>query len=308
MFALSLMTADRVDYYEFSDRSLTYMIEAPGGPLRQEIWDNDNLDRHFYVIDQENYIINFLFKDARVAEKLEVYRPIGEFAIYCVDEDETYQRFLNSKPRDIDKAKKNDSLFLSCHFFDIMVRSAVRDKIEWHMWLYYMNLILSRVVKNIDINASGYDRESEFPNYAHFIIYTIIRNLREWIQLFEYVENDHVAARIKTVRAQHENASIVKSAILSIGICLKELLRSEDVTNEFIAYILEVILRALRAAQQHANGSRVAQALSNSILEGGPMGLEKGDGHRLLICFCEMDHIVQSEHRELKGELERRFT
>lgn len=47
MFALNLMTIDRVDYYDFSDRSLTYMFEAPGGPLRQELWDNCNLDRGF---------------------------------------------------------------------------------------------------------------------------------------------------------------------------------------------------------------------------------------------------------------------
>lgn len=307
MFALSLMATDGVDYYEFSDRSLTYMIEGPGGPLRQELWDNDNLNLSFYVIDPENQIISFLFKDAKVAENLEVYRPIGEFAINCIDENEAYRRFLNSKPRDLDKAKKNDDLFLVCHFFDIMVRSSVREKIEWHMWLYYMNLILARIVKIIDVQAPGYDRDTEFPNYAHFIIYTIFRNLREWIELFRCLENGHVALQIETVDARHENGRIVKSAILSIGICLRELLRSDNVTNEFIAYILEVILRGLRAAEQHENGGRVAQALTNSILEGGPIGLERPDGHRLLICFQEMDHMAQLEHRELRDELERRF-
>lgn len=307
LFALGLMATDRVDYYEFSDRSLTYMIEAPGGPLRQELWDNDNLDRCFYVIDPENQIINFLFKDAKVAEKLEVYRPIGEFAICCIDDDEAYRRFLNSKPRDTDKAKKNDSLFLVCHFFDIMIRSAARDKIEWHMWLYYMNLILARLLKIIDVQAPGYDRDSEFPNYAHFIIYTIFRNLREWIELFECLEDDHVAVQIDTVNTTHENGHIVKSAILSVGICLRELLRSENISNEFIAYILEVVLRGLRAAQQHKNGGSVAQALTNSILEGGPIGLGKPDGHRLLICFHDMDQMAQFEHRDLRDEMERRF-
>lgn len=307
IFALRLMAADRVDYYDFSDRSLTYMIQPPGGPLRQEIWHNDNISQNFYVIDPDNRIINFLFKDARVAERLEVYRPIGDFAIYCVEEDEAYQRFLNSKPRDFEKAKKSDNLFLSCHFFDIMVRSAVRDKIEWHMWLYYMNLLLARIVKRIDAEAPGYDRDSEFPNYAHFIIYTIIQNLRGWVELFENLEVGHVAARIDTLEARHENGSIVKSAILSIGICVKELLRSENVTDKFISYILEVALRAVAAAQQHANGGRVAQALRNSILEGGPLGLEKDYGRRLLVCFRGMDHIVQSEHGELREELERRF-
>lgn len=307
MFALRLMATDRVDYYEFSDRSLTYMIEGPGGPLRQELWDNDNLGRCFYVLDPENQIISFLFRDTKIAEKLEAYRPIGEFALACIDEDEAYRRFLNSKPRDLDKVKRNDNLFLVCHFFDIMVRSAARDKIEWHMWLYYMNLIIARIVKIIDVEAPGYDRDTEFPNYSHFIIYTIFRNLREWIELFKCLEDDHIALQMETVDARHENGRIVKSAILSIGICLRELLRSDNVTNEFIAYILEVILRGLRAAQQHENGGRVAQALTNSILEGGPIGLDQPEGHRLLICFHEMDHMAQIEHRELRDELERRF-
>lgn len=306
-FALKIMSTDRVDYYEFSDRSIGYMIAPPAGPLRQELSDNDKISQGLYVIHPHNPIINFLFRDSKVAERLEVYRPVGEFAIHSIVEDDAYRRFLNSKPRDIDKSKKNDSLFLSCHFFDIMIRSAARDKIEWHMWLYYMNFLVSEIVKIIDVESPEYDREAEFPNYAHFIIYTIIRNFGEWIELYKYLKPDEVALQIENVESRHESGHIVKSAILSVGICLKILIKSEKVTDEFIAYILEIILRILKSAQQNENGVRIAAALTNSILEGGPMGFGKFGGRRLLACFHEMDYIAQADHGVIKNELERRY-
>ncbi|WP_128893345.1 hypothetical protein [Erythrobacter sp. HKB08] len=305
-FALRILESDLSDSYEFSDRAFTFFISGIDAPLRQEIWENDSLGLCFYDIDSDNQIIAYLFTDSKKAEEREVYRPIGEFAFDSL-EDEKYLRLLNSKPRDFDKMKRSDDLFLVIQFFDIMIRSSARDGIEWHMWLYYMNILTRRLVEIIDTDHPDYDENSEFPNFAHFLIYKIVSNLRDWIRLFECLQADSPALIIDSPAATHENGHIIKSAILSVGICIRELLSSDKISDRFIAYVLEIVLRARRDAQQHDNGALVAEALTNSIVEGGPMGFGDMQGHRLLVCFHEMDHVAQYEHRDLGQILEERY-
>lgn len=69
-FGTILLSYDFWERRDFSDRYLTVLISDPGGPLYQEIQHNQNTTSTGYAIPKENVLLQFLFGDARNAEKL----------------------------------------------------------------------------------------------------------------------------------------------------------------------------------------------------------------------------------------------
>ncbi len=306
LFALNLMNTKSYDF-EFSDRVFEHMMAHQQSPLRRETILNQNVEQCFYEIDPKNAFISALFSDTKVAEKLEVYRPVGNYPLGLLDRNEgNYRQTISSaKPSD-DRFIERDPTYCMIRFFDIMIRSAMRDGIEWHMWLLYYDTVVRKLIASIDFDHPDFDRNAEFPNFAFYLIYEIFSAYGSWFQAIKCCPADSPVVQIEKTAPVHANGSILKTTMLSVGNSLAYLLKSEETPDEFITYILEMIMRDYRDLAVRKNGGPKAQlALSNAILSGG-IGGRLQDIHlaRLDDCYREMDHVIQYETQDFKVALQ----
>lgn len=308
MIAISLMKNKSIYDYDYSDKAFKIMTSHGESQLNIEISLNQSTKDCFYFIDPQNQIIHALFSDTKVAEDLEVYRPIGNHPIELLDENTNNYREVISqqKPRNDDYLWRDPS-YRMIFFFDIMVRSAMRDKIEWHMWLFYFNYLTEKIVGFMDHSHPEYDPDKEFPNFGYYLIYEIFSTYGSWLDAARCCPEDSPAIQVKDSSPNHDNGSILKSTILSIGQSLRYLIESKETSDEYISYILEIIFRRYRRLSALPNGKVLQEALLNSLISRGVYGLNPEYGDRLRYCFAQVDHMIRFEVPEFEQALQRAY-
>lgn len=299
-FALKLMDTGARDY-DFSDRALDIMMCHPESDLRRETLLNQNVGRCFYEIDPKNPLIYALFADSEVANRLQVWRPVGNYPLRLLERNEhNYRETISAAKPQEDQLLYRDGAYVMIRFFDIMVRSAMRDEIEWHMWLFYFDILVNKLLKSMDRSHPDYDDTAEFPNLGYFIIYEIFHLYGEWLRTIECFREDSPAVQIERTSPEHENGSIAKSTMISMGNSLKHLIES-DTNDRFVAYIIEVIMRVYKDLARLPNGERLQETLRNSIIAGGTSGEDIGYGRRLRECYDQIDHVMRYDTRDFEA-------
>ena len=138
----------RFDQQEFLSDYVTALMANPASVFYLEIEKSQNLA---YAFPESNPFLHNLVRDAKVAQDLEIWRPVGEFALRELDrlaEDPAADRY-NQAAREFEEREAwRSPICATIRFFDIMVRAALLQGIEWHMWLYYFPPIVERMVRN----------------------------------------------------------------------------------------------------------------------------------------------------------------
>lgn len=300
--ALKLMDT-RAHDYDFSDRAFEIMMAHPESDLRRETLLNQNVGRCFYEIDPSNPLIHALFADSEVANRLQVWRPVGNYPLRLLERNEHgYRETISAaKPQD-DQLLIRDPAYVMTRFFDIMVRSAMRDGIEWHMWLFYFDLLVDKILKSMNRSHPDYDPTAEFPNLGYFIIYEVFDLYGQWLSAIECCREDSPAVQIERTSPQNENGSIAKSTMISMGNSLKHLIES-DADDRLVAYIIEVVMRDYRNLKRLPNGARLQETLRNSLIARGAFGKEPHYGRRLRECYDQIDHAIRFDTQDFETAL-----
>ena len=305
LVALKLMHT-RANDYDFSDRAFEIMMAHGQSQLRRETFLNQNVGLCFYEIDDKNPLIHALFADAKVAEKLEIYRPVGNYPLQLLERDvDNYRQSISAaKPRD-DRLIERDPTYCMIRFFDLMIRSAMKEGIEWHMWLFYFDILVDKLLKSMDVTHPDFDSTAEFPNFGYYLIYEIFSTYGDWLRIVECCPEGSTAVRIENTAPVHDNGSIFKSTILSIGNSLKYLVRNDSTPDQFISYLMGMLMRDYRDLAARKNGGvRAQEALRNSILAGGYYGLEQLYIARLGDGYADIDPLLQFETKSFRDALE----
>ena len=80
-FGVTLLALPVREVHDFSNGYLTALISTPHSTLYAEVKNNQNYYRASeYAFPKENRLLHFLFADARQAERLGVWKPLGEKA------------------------------------------------------------------------------------------------------------------------------------------------------------------------------------------------------------------------------------
>jgi hypothetical protein len=304
LFALKLMNTGVYDD-EFGDRAFDLMMAHPASQFRREILLNQVSQNCFFLIDPKNPVIHALFVDARVAEKFEVWRPVGNFPIRLLERDVGgYRQAISAKKPYENALIHRDPTYTMIRFFDLMVRSAMRDAIKWHMWLFYFDILIEKLLKSMDRKHPDYAPDAEFPNFGYYLIFEIFGAYGDWLRAVECCAEDSPAIEIQSTAPNHENGSIFKSTILSIGNSLRHLLENDDTPDAVITYLLGMTMRDYRDLANRKNGGALAQeALRNSILNGGYSELKDIQIARLGDCYAEIDPLLQFETKDFADAL-----
>lgn len=127
-------------------------------------------------------ILNSILSDCHKAEEREVYRPVGEYVIHYLSEqgkrpvDELDYEYDNNFE---EFGRSQNPIYAGIAFFDDMVKSAIDQGVQWHMWLYYTRYWVKAICDNT--KAGAWEEQTEFPNRYSRILYEILSIQKDWI-------------------------------------------------------------------------------------------------------------------------------
>lgn len=121
--------------YEFLNLYFRELLADRTSVFYAEISDSRNIGDERYYLSPSNRLLYFFLNDASVAYRDAVYQPIGDYCLAYLDQlgrDSTDPYCLAMDDfREV--GAWHSPLFVTLRFFDIMVREALFQNIEWHM-------------------------------------------------------------------------------------------------------------------------------------------------------------------------------
>src|SRR5690606_38577838 len=137
---------------DFVNRYLKILMTNKNGNFFREIRNNQNLGQFdAYSIDEERPILYALFNDIKVCSINQAWRGIGEPAILEMHEEAKKEY---SVLRESDTEQESDTTWsfritIAIWYIDIMVREAVRQNVNDHMWMFYYRYFVSVLISNM---------------------------------------------------------------------------------------------------------------------------------------------------------------
>ncbi|MFZ3077984.1 MAG: hypothetical protein WA139_06005 [Candidatus Aenigmatarchaeota archaeon] len=244
---LRIITDRRLEPYfkeNFSEVYFDILLRNKNSILYKEVEGNQSLSHSRYRISQDNKILHTIFFDIKLAETLNVWKPIGEVVLDMLDEQHKkerdtyneYQEKFTINSREL----FNDTIFVGIRFFDIMILEAIYQKADYHMWLYYYSHFVDRICKNYKLNEYSQPK-AEFPSPYSYMLYEITSNLRNWIKLIDEDTTD-VQQELEHVDCMPENSNIIKSSIICLIQCNQKILNTDTIPDKFKEYLTHMIL------------------------------------------------------------------
>ncbi len=224
----------------FQQKFLRSLLEAGGSDLYKEIATLNSASGFGYDIGKHTPVLNCIFGDMKFAQNREVYRPIGNAMISELDHllhfpDEDQHNW--EMTQDFQKNEVGRSLlFVGERYFDIMVTEALKDGIEWHMWLYYYTYFMDRICENYSLSSKN-DPTTEFPNRYSCLIDQMFSSMCGWVRAIQYVPEAQPNSVLAHIDISKENNNIPKSSLIAMGLCLKSVLKSQAIPSQFKRYM-----------------------------------------------------------------------
>ncbi|CUX66071.1 membrane hypothetical protein [Agrobacterium tumefaciens str. Kerr 14] len=297
--AAQLLTLDTYQRFDFSDRLLGSLVATTGSRLYDEVERNaqyegigDNL------VVGHNFILRAYFKDARVAERLSAWKPIGDHIISHVRSGVPAVRDkLNGKSEDFENHQWRDPVIVAIAFFDLMIRSAFSQNVENHMWLPYLDHFIDELEQVYDLNGPDINIQAEFPTWASRLIYEIISKLGGWFDLARKAPEGSLHGVFPS--SLHSGTpSIPANAARSLGISLRHIVCSQRIGEDFARYMVECVMRDLRYFVQPGN-EEARRFLIKCIVTGGGRDNDKVYCARLAQLMSGIDYILQDDVSDL---------
>lgn len=306
-FGLRLIEEESLGAMEFCETYLGRLIASPGSALYQELATNDVGDEQVgYRLPARNRLLHFLFSDAVVAERLSAWQGVGDHVQRLLDGDlgRQYASWLNAPARRFDEDQHRDPTFMGMFFFDVMVTSAAKQGIEYHMWLLYLPHFAEALEKAYDSSGPEVDRDAEFPVRAARLLYELVQTLKGWVGLFDRLPEDSPHRR--PPGARDHPSTIPHAAAVALGHTLATVIASERIDESVVETIHEVAVRKVRDLHgDEAAGFRAY--LVDALLRGGYGTERTGHVERLADLFTRMDYMLQHEVDDYRAALEGRL-
>jgi hypothetical protein len=287
---------------------MKYLIKTPKSNLWVEVKDNQNLSgRFFYYIPHHNNILMFLCGDARNAEKLSVYKTVGDFMLVMVDPNESidYASRINIPFYNFEENRWADPVCVSLHFFDVMITSAARQDVQWHMWLFYVRSLINALCETYDTTDPRVSEDDEFPTKGARLIYEAICLLRNWMLLIVELPPQSLHREIPK-NSFETNHLIPHSAAVALADCVRAIAISDKINDNFKIDIHECVMRVLRELK--GNSDATTQHLRNffvdRLINGDQYGGQENCACQLRSLFDKADIMLRLELCDYKEKID----
>jgi len=185
------------------------------------------------AFDGKPVLLNFLFKDTAKCSRYLIWKPVGDYVInYLRDQRKKAHDEENYNEERYDLIKNESPIYTGIRFFDVMVNKALNQNTANHMWLYYQQYFVEKILKNISYEPEA---EGEFANMYEYYLYEIFSNYRNWITYV--IRNEY------TVKYDASGGpNIVQNAITSMTYSLADVQRSKKLRSRFKSYLRELFI------------------------------------------------------------------
>jgi hypothetical protein len=305
-FGVRLLSCTVFEVHDFADAYLTALISNSQSSLYTEIYQNQGEDSLTgYRFPEHNPLLYFLFSDARTAERLSVWRPVGEYVISALQprNNPDYLAFLNGPATSFDKEKWKDRTFVTLRFFDLMVTAAEYQGVQWHMWLYYFPHFIRQIVALYDDSDPDIDPNAEWPTRASYLIYEMFYALAKWITAVKDLAPDSPHRVLENDEVAHDNGNIPKSATLALGMCFKILLVAPNVGQAFKQYVHDIVMRRMLRLSKGGIEGRFRALLIKTIVRGGLSEPTQDYGEKLTRLFNAVDSSIRWDLEDYRAAL-----
>jgi hypothetical protein len=185
-------------------------------------------------------------------------------------------------------------IYITIKFFDIMIPEGLFQGIQWHMWLYYFPHFVDKIIRNI-ILIPNVDFDREWPTPYHYLLYTIVSVMCDWIEATKGIPIDQPNIVLSNTRIDHENGNIPKSTIIALGQIVYSIIKTRNIDLKFKTYICSSICYTIKRLNEDDKTKHFASLLIKAMVVGGYENRTKSKEHliELMDCFKNMDHMLQ---------------
>jgi len=243
---------------EFTTSFLKELIANTSSPLYRELRYNQSCSyTGEYYLDESNQLLNFYFTDIKVASDVSVWKPVGDYSKEFISKQKGKDNFYN-KPYLYtydDEEKWNCPIYMSLHFFNIMVSRAIFTRHYYHMWLMYVERIIEGILKNYEPHPDA-DQDLEYPTRFDYLLYEALDTCVSWVGAVEHMPTHKIKSK-EVIRRSPEYW-----AARTLGNILKKIVKTDKLTEKQCVYYLEKIIRLLNDLDSSDN-----QFFSKVIIE-----------------------------------------
>ncbi len=303
---IELMRNEVYERNDFSSNFLVSLINDNKSAIYEELKNNQTTNNTGFLVPSSNKILHFLFSDVKIAEKLGVWKPLGDNLLKLLRQEENLQfaNYLNRSADYYDDERWDNPVYPTLFFFEIMVTKAAEQGIPWHMWLFYYPLFLDELLKCQDCSIPASEFEPEFPNRSCRLIYEIFDILGSWVQLVSKLPEESIHRKIPASFGGN-NGNIPVSAAICLGRCMRAVLLSDRMSRAFATYMLEVVMRDIKSLQKIDDEGRIRFFLIQSIIKGGSeYEIESSYLDNLRNYIEDIDHVLKGVVQDFCDALE----
>lgn len=295
--------------FDFSDRVLRDLIADSGSKLYQEIENNQNLaNKGGYAIPDENVLLRLLFGDAEVAHKLAAWKPVGDAVINTIraGANSGYVAYLNDRADNFDDERWRDTTFVGVRFFDIMINEAMRQGVPYHMWLFYLPLIVTELEEIYDTSGQNIDAIAEFPTRNARLIYEIFDVLGNWVRNITHLDEASHHAALSNA-GEFSSGVIPADAAIALGNAMVTIALSDRIGDTFASYLHDCVLSDISTLPRKGLEGQMRAMLIRSIVGGGNRHPDARYGERLKTFVAMADHVLRISVKDYTDALEAEF-
>lgn len=190
---LEILCDDSLENFPRQDvvhRYLRTQLRTENTLLYRDLEQNTAMDGLYrYKLEEGNRLVYALFSDFERTTDLNVYKPIGDQTREIIREQrrEEFDKYHDQRLTDTrirDDYIFRDPVFVGIQFFDVMVREAFNQEVDWHVWLSYYESFTREICRNYEITEYS-DPDAEWPNDYSRLLYEMVSNMRDWIEMLE---------------------------------------------------------------------------------------------------------------------------
>jgi hypothetical protein len=298
-FGIELLKNNFAAKESFVHQFISALIDKKGSQFYYEMSNIQNtISMHRLNIPPQYSLSHYLFSDATVSKSLDIYKPVGDKIVSLLTENEQLiKRSNNSFGNFYETEKESDAVECGLHFFEIMIIESMHQNLKWHMWLYYFPIFSKGILEKLE-PTPDVDLNSEWPTPYHYYLYRLIQINFDWIEEFPHIKGCENVT-FNSISLEHDNGSILKSAILSAGQLIWQITESSKIEDKFKRYCLEIALRHLRDFKKIKVLKSSYRVLMLSVLFNGfynKKNLSVLNTYENLL--TQIDHVLRIENKD----------
>jgi len=297
--------SSKFEQAEFLGLYINELLSYRTSVFYAELANNQNKPfNNRYVLAPGNRLLRFFLADARVAYSMNIYKPVGDYALRELDQLARNPEIdpYNQVPEDDfdSRGRWQSPVFATIRFFDIMVVEALFQGIEWHMWLYYIPHMVERMVRNYKPSDPLVSEEKDWPVKYNFLIYEALSAQCHWIKAVEHVPASQRNVVLDNTSANLQNDNIPKSSILALSQCVRAVLLSNDLKEKFQDSLANMAFELFFELRHTDKQPAYATVLCSALQSGGETFGSRDQRYRQVLgrSFERNKHEYLITHRQ----------